>query len=415
MSIKINKAVLKKMEEIPDACGVYIFKSSDDKILYIGKAVSLRKRVRSHFRSSQYIKDAILMEKVADIDYIVCENEEQALLLEANLIKEKKPYYNVSLRDDKSYPYLLISADKFARISVARPKKLKKGEEKIGPFTSSRLLKKALIVVRKIFPYCSCKKPHRNCLYYHLKLCPGPEITSVSLKKYRENISSIKKIFSGQKRKLLKDLEKKMKKLADLQKYEEAAEVRDKILSLYSIYSGKREASELLLLQKLLNLKRIPFHIEAIDIASLSGKECCGSVVVFLDGKPHKASYRRYKIKLYQGINDYAMLSEVVLRRYRRLKEEKKQLPDLIVVDGGPGHTNTAYKVLRKLGLSIPLIGIAKKNEEIYFPYNSEPLKISSDNKALYLIQRIRDEAHRFAHSYHLLLREKVSRPQEGG
>ena len=355
----------KTLTSLPDSCGVYIMKSKKGDVLYIGKAASIRKRVPNHF-NVRATRGTILKNTVADIECIVCDTEEQALLLEASLIKEKKPKYNVALRDDKSYPYVVITKDKYSRIHIRRSTQVKGGIF-FGPFTNVKLLRKALHLIRKIFPYCSCKKPREGCLYYHLHLCPGPQITTISDGQYKENIDSICKILRGERKKLIEKLQAKMEHFVRVQQFEQAAKMRDQLVAVYSLYSGKRQVNELLMLKEALDLKKIPFIIEAIDISSLSGKEAGGSVVVFKDGIPDKNRYRRYRIKQVEGIDDYMMIAEVVKRRYSRVKEERMPLPELIIIDGGYGHVRTAKKQLDALGLKTSLIGIAKKNEEVWF------------------------------------------------
>lgn len=393
-----------KIEKLPDLCGVYILKGEKE-VLYIGKATSIRKRVISHFKGGS--KSLIFNEKVKDIDYILCDTEEQALLLEASLIKEEKPKYNVVLKDDKSYPYVVITQEKYPAIYVARPKKTK-NFTLFGPYPNVKLLKSALKLIRRIFPYRSCKNlPKKVCLYYHLNLCPGVCEEKIDEEEYKDIVDNIAKILSGERKILLKKLQEKMEKLAQEQKFEEASVYRDKLEALTKLYAGKSWGNEAIVLKEVLHLKRIPFIIEGIDISCIQGRQACGSVVVFKDGRPDKSNYRRYRIKMVKDIDDYKMIAEVVERRYRRLKEEKKELPDLIVIDGGRSHLSVALKVLKKLELEIPVISIAKKNEEIWLPSKKEPLRLPQDNIGLQLIQRVRNEAHRFAHQYHLLLRKK--------
>ena len=398
--------IKKIVDTLPDSCGVYIMKAKGGKILYIGKATSIKKRVLSHARSSS-AKAIILKNKVVDIEYMLCDTEEQALILEASLIKERKPQYNVSLRDDKSYPYVVITKDTCPRIYIRRLPKVNDGM-RFGPFTNVRLLKRALHLIRKIFPYCSCKKPRKGCLYQHLKVCPELQAGGGFLvDEYKENIDNICKVLSGSRKELVEKLGARMQKFVLRQQFEEAAKLRDQLVALYTLYSGKRQVNELLILKEVLNLKKIPFIIEAIDISSLFGKEAVGSVVVFRDGLPDKSSYRRYRIKQVEGIDDYRMIQEVVKRRYGRATREGWVLPQLIIIDGGYAHVRGAAEELNNLKLDIFIIGIAKKNEEIWFPRKRKPLVLSKDNSALHLLQRIRDEAHRFAHAYHLLRRKK--------
>jgi excinuclease ABC subunit C len=398
--------IKEKIKDLPDSCGVYIMKSETGEVLYIGKAVSIKKRVQSHFRSVDP-KTSLFTSKVRDIDYVHCDTEEQALLLEATLIRENKPKYNVELKDNKSYPYVLITDEPYPKVLIRRPTQIKKKGLLLGPYVNVGLLRKALKLIRAIFPYCSCPRPRKNCLYCHLNLCPCPGISDITVSRYKDNIDSICKILSGERRELIEKLQVQMKRLSLQAKFEEAALLRDRLVAVYSLYSGRRQAGELLTLKEALNLPKIPFVIEAIDISSLSGQEAAGSVVVFRDGIPDKNNYRRYRIKEIKGIDDFKMIAEVTRRRYRRQKEEGLNLPDLIIIDGGQAHVNVAKKELEGLSLDIPLIGIAKKNEEVWLPRTERPLALPRDNPALYLIQRIRNEAHRFAHRYHALLREK--------
>ena len=266
-------------------------------------------------------------------------------------------------------------------------------------------------MIRRIFPYCSCKHwPKTACLYYHLNLCPAPCVGEVSESGYKENIKGICKILKGERKELIGDLERKMKRLAQQKKFEEAGAVRDKILAIQNLYSGRGKTHELISLKEMLGLSVAPLVIEAIDISSLSGGGAAGSVVVFRSGIADKNSYRRYRIREAESRDDYAMIAEVVRRRYLRLLKEKKKLPDLVIIDGGKGHVERAKKELDKLKVSVSVVGIAKRNEEIWFPKGGskkERLVIPKDDICLHLIQRIRDEAHRFAHKYHLLCRKK--------
>jgi excinuclease ABC subunit C len=399
--------IKEKVKQLPDTYGVYIMKSKTGQTLYVGKATSLRKRVSSYFLSGVSAKTGALAENIADIEYVECTSEEQALILEAALIKEKKPKYNIALRDDKSYPYVEITADEFPRVFISRPK-LRTKSTLLGPYPKIGVLRSTLKLVRRIFPYCSCKgTPKRQCLYCHLKLCPAPFAGKISAPQYRENIKGIVRILKGEREELIRTLSERMASLSSEHRFEEAALLRDKISIVRSLYQGKGPTHELLALRDILKLPAIPLYIEAIDISSLAGKEATGSVVVFRNGIADNNSYRRYRIKEVSGIDDYACIAEVVRRRYRHLKEEIKPLPDLVIIDGGLGHVQRAKEELTHLTINVPLIGIAKRDEEIWFAHRAEPLVIAKNNPALKLIQRLRDEAHRFARKYHLLLRDK--------
>jgi len=393
---------------MPQAPGVYIMKSFKGEVLYVGKANSLKKRVNSYFHLTNSLKTAILLEKIADIEYIECVSPEQALVLEAALIKEKKPKYNISLRDNKSYPYVEITSEKFPRVFISRPK-LKNKSIFFGPYPKVKEIKTTLLLVRKIFPYRSCKAmPKSVCLFFHLGICPGPCIGKISSREYQETIiKSISRILKGERRSLIRGLKIKMNRLSQEKKFEAAAYLRDTLVTIKNLYSGSLKDHEIMSLKETLKLSSFPLYIEAVDISSLGDKDSVGSVVVFRDGVADKSSYRRFLIKNIQKRDDYAMIEEVMRRRYTRLKREAKTLPDLIVVDGGRTHAMRAESVIQGLNLSLPVIGIAKKNEEIWFPHKSSPLSISRSKSCLHLIQRIRDEAHRFAHSYQLLRRRR--------
>ncbi len=400
--------IKEEVKKLPDFCGVYIMKSRRGRVLYVGKANSLKKRVDSYFRVNISEKNRLLMDKVKKIEYIKCESPEQALILEAALIKEKKPKYNISLKDSKSYPYLAITQEKYPRIFILRPKE-KKGYSLFGPYTDTSSLKKALRVIRKIFPYCSCypARKKRLCLYNHLELCPGPCTGKITAARYNENIEGIKKILKGKRPELIFIYRKKMEKLASLRRFEEAAYLRNKIHALENIYSYQPKTHELIDLKRALGLPRLPLLIEAVDISALGKESAVGSVVVFRDAAFARKEYRRFLIERVKGIDDCARVAEVVFRRYRRQKKEKKPLPDLLLVDGGRGQIMSAKRCLDKLNLSFSLVGLAKKNEEIWLPGEPRPLILPKTSSALHLLQQVRDEAHRFARSYHLLLRRR--------
>lgn len=399
--------IRKKVKKLPLKPGVYIMKSKKGKILYVGKASSLRKRVSSYFSGSPDFKTDSLLKDVGDIDYIECNTPEQALVLEAALIKEKEPRYNISLKDNKSYPYIEITKEKFPRIFISRPKAKTKNLF-FGPYPQVKTLKSTLTLIRRVFPYRSCKRMSKDaCLFFHLKLCPAPCLGKISLSGYKANVQGICKILKGQRKKLIKELTIKMKKLAAGKKFEKAAFLRDKVLAINSLYESKPKVHEIIALKEILNLPQLPLVIETVDISFLGRSDCVGSVVVLRDGIPDKDNYRRFRIKTAKQRDDYDMIAEVLKRRYSRLIREKNRLPDLIIIDGGKGHLWRAYEELKVLGVSVPLIGIAKRNEEVWTVSKSTPLSIPRNNPGLYLIQRARDEAHRFAHAYGLVRRRK--------
>lgn len=401
--------IKKKIKGFPLGPGVYIMKSARGEVLYVGKASSLRKRVSSYFVSRNLPKTEALLNNAVRIDYIECENSHQALILEAALIKEKKPKYNVVLKDGKSYPYVEATSEAFPRIHICRPR-LKAGRLIFGPYTETKALKSALASIRRVFPFRSCANmPKVPCLFFHLKLCPAPCAGKISAAEYKSIIKSVCKILNGRRKELIRSLRLEMKNLAAQKNFEEAAKVRNKLLAVERLYKGRPGEHEILSLKEALNLSRLPLTIEAVDISSLGRNEAVGSLVTFKGGAADKSNYRRFLIKGVKGIDDYAMIAEVVRRRYSRLVKEKKKMPGLIIIDGGKGHLMSAYQELKALGRDIPIIGIAKRNEEIWLPFKGKPLVIPKNSPSLHLIQRARDEAHRFAHSY-LLYRRRIVR-----
>jgi len=399
-----------KISSVPEAAGVYLMKDSQGRVIYIGKAKSLKKRLSSYFGRDLAAKSMIMMSCVHEIEYRLTPTEALALLQEANLIHKYQPKYNISLRDDKSFPLVKITNEEFPVICITR-KKEEDGAHYFGPYTSAGLLKEALKIIRRYFPYRSCKKlPSKACIYYGIGLSPAPCIGKISKKDYARTLKNISLILDGRRDTLIKNLFKEMNLKAKNREFEAAAKIRDQInvLSVMrSTNAGFSGPDELEDLKALLKLTKLPERIEAFDISDISGKEATGSMVSFYKGMPDKNNYRRFRIKTVGGIDDYKMLSEVVQRRYSRLIAEKSPLPDLILIDGGRSHLLTAKKKLKHLGILIPLVSIAKKEENIYFREKRQPIKLKSDTPALNLIRRIRDEAHRFARAYHHVLRRK--------
>jgi excinuclease ABC subunit C len=409
-----NTNKLKKIiAKLPDAPGVYLFKDAQGKIIYIGKAKSLKKRVQSYFSRALDAKTQALVSKIADLEYRLTGSEAQAALLEASLIKANLPQYNIDLKDDKSFPWIRISGEDFPFVSIYRRKKRQKdsGALYFGPYTNVGVLRQAVKQMRRIFSFRSCKKmPRGACLYYRLKLCPAPCIQKISQAQYKEIINQISLFLDSRYEELVSGLSQKMQDLAGEQQYEEAAGLRDQISALGAFAQSPNSPqgiSELEDLQKLLKLKHLPQRIEAFDISNIFGKEATGSLVSFYRGFPDKDNYRRFRIKTVEGIDDYKMLREVIRRRYLRKALEKLPLPDLVLIDGGKAHLSVAGREIKKLGLGLPLLSIAKEKENIYSLNNAKPIRLESGRPALNLIRRIRDEAHRFAVSYHHILRRK--------
>jgi len=406
---------------LPEKSGVYIFKEENGKIVYIGKAKNLRQRIKQHLLSQSKLKD-----KKLKIDFILVESEFEGLLLEASLIKKYQPKYNVRLKDDKSPLYIKITEEKFPRVFPAR-----KNEGGYGPYPQAKTVRTILKFLRRIFPYRSCKKiPKKPCLYFHLKLCPGVCInqSEKDKKNYQKTIKHLKNLLERKSSKVIKELKKEMNKSAENEEFEKAREIRDKVSQIEWLIQKRHLVDEYLenpyLLEdirqrelkevkKILNLKKIPKRIEGFDISNILGGKASGGMVVFLDGEPEKSLYRRFKIKTEEKPNDIAMIKEVISRR---LKHKEWEMPNLILVDGGKGQVKGAMEILRLFRLKIPVVGLAKKLEILIFP-KIEPnesklkfkeIKLPNDSLALNLLKRIRDEAHRFAHLYHLKLRALV-------
>jgi len=408
--------IKEKLEVMPHSPGIYMMKDSKGEVLYIGKARDLSKRVSSYFQEHRprSARQMSLLGRVRDLDYIITASEEEALIYESNLIKEKKPKYNVELKDDKSFPFLKLTlSEKFPRLIIAR-KKVDDGSRYFGPYTRVKLLRSAVSVMKSIFPLRTCKKiPDEVCLSYHIGQCMGPCVKRISQNDYREIVEQLILFLEGKKTRLLKELTRSMNEEARRERFEEAAIIRNRIAALSEVpgkklreYSGWGDVA--VKLKRLLRLPRLPLKIEAFDVSNIRGKEATGSMVYFNNGKPDKTNYRKFKIKDVEGIDDYAMIQEIVRRRYKRLKEEGGPFPDLIIIDGGKGHLQTAYKELLRLNLRhVPIVSIAKEHERIYTLSSKTPLDINSDSQLLYFIQQIRDEAHRFALKYHHKLRKK--------
>lgn len=396
---------------LPERPGVYLMKDADGRILYVGKAVNLRKRVASYFQPSRphEPKTRILVRQIADLEVIQTGSEAEALLYEASLIKEHQPKYNVSLRDDKSYPLIKVTVqDQFPRVFVGRGPS-EPGVKEIGPFADATLLRQALRAVRRIFPFRVCRTlPTRPCLDYYMGLCAAPCAGKIGRDDYQTLLERVFRVLEGQKGQVLDDLARRMQAAAAARQYEEAAKLRDQIAALTELTLRPRRfiPSEALDdLRRLLRLPVLPRRIEGFDVSNIYGQSAVGSMVAFVDGQPDKTRYQRFKIQTVSGIDDYAMMREIVRRRY----DEPGTLPDLILIDGGKGHVAAAQEVADALGLTVPLVGIAKEFEHLFLPGRSEPIILPPTSRALHLLQRVRDEAHRFAIGYHRHLRGRAS------
>ncbi len=411
--------IKEKLAHLPNSPGVYLMKDGSGQVIYVGKARQLKKRVSSYFRSTGYqsSRTRALMEKVKDIDFVQTGSEAEALLLEHSLVKRYQPRYNVTLKDDKSYPLLKFTvSDEFPRLFITRRRKVD-GSIYYGPFTNARLLREAVKLLRRIFPTRSCRRlPKRVCLYYYIGQCPAPCVGKITSVDYGAIIEDLGLFLEQGRDRLIKDLVSQMEDASHKLEFERAQRFRDRIEALSRMVEAREAAVDLRggieELRELLGLVNAPQRIEAYDISTISGTLSVGARVTFVDGAPDKSDYRRFRIRGVVGIDDYRMMREVLRRSVLKSKEEAGALkPDLIIIDGGKAHLAQALVELKGLGWAkIPTIGIAKEFERIYLPQRLEPITLPPHSKALRLIQRVRDEAHRFAISYHRGLRKKVLR-----
>jgi len=533
-----------RINQIPTKPGVYFFKDEEGKIIYIGKAKQLRNRVRSYFQQSKHqsAKNISMIKHIVEVEWLVVRSEVEALLTEANLIKQHQPHYNVSLKDDKSFPYIRITKEPYPRVFITR-KIVRDGSKYFGPYTDVLHLRRSLKAVHKIFPVRSCDyfindetiytKKVSVCLDYHIKKCHGPCEGLVSEADYNEMIQQVIQFLQGRTKETETYIKDQMDEASADMRFEDAGMYRDQlhaigrfkvrqrkvtadfedrdvfalakeedygIAVIVRIRNGRITSREKISLRNLddsdavmieiivtrfylesdfipkeislpvepdnkdqviawlrekrggaiqlqvpqrgektkevrlafqnaklllgewminrkkrrelvpkmvnqlqddLQMKVPPRRIEAFDISHLGGTNTVASMVCFIDGKPRKSEYRKFKVKTVEGIDDFASMREIVFRRYKRVKEEGTGLPDLILIDGGKGQLSMAVSALRELGLDyLPIIGLAKRLEEVFVPGQSDAQSIHKQSPGLILLRRIRDEAHRFAITY---------------
>ncbi len=424
------------IKDFPVAPGLYFMKDSIGTVLYIGKAKNLRSRVLSYFQSSANIASsrgpriAEMLTKVKTVDFLQTESEVDAVLQEARLIKDIRPPYNADLTDGKTFPYLEITTrDQFP--SVCTTRKPKTNSRLFGPFANAGDLRSAIVVLQKIFKFRTCRleisstdekrRFFRPCLLYSIKQCTAPCGDKISRTDYRKIINDLANFLNSKRSVVIGRLKKQMAQASKAQNYEKAAMYRDRLRLIENLdkrgsvgkdvqpevfASDPAEALEKL--QKILDSSFPIRVIEGFDIAHIAGAETVGSLVRFIDGRPFKAGYRRYKIKTVKGIDDYACLKEVLLRRYRHAAAGEELWPDLVLIDGGIGQLHAAVDAFNQLNVKPPkLASIAKREEIIYIAGKDEPLKLPANNPVRKLFQYVRDEAHRFAQHYHHILRRK--------
>jgi excinuclease ABC subunit C len=496
---EFSKKILSRVEEAPRLPGCYLFKNKSGEILYVGKAKRISSRIKSYVNNFHSLEKRIqnMIVDADEIEFITVDSEVEALILENNLIKKYHPKYNILMRDDKSYLWVRFERVRkinqqiptrtsvyqdFPRITTTRNKK-DDGAEYFGPFPDTMPVKRILRRLRKLFPFRSTKHlvyqissdplqihtdNKKPCFYYHIGLCDGACAGLESKEHYVTKYNQIRKFFLGEKKDIVRNLEQELKKASKELRFEEAAEIRDKIEDIVYVTSkirldndtddvliqGMKKKLQDAALNNLVSQLEFPagtlevkdeFKIECYDISNIQGTNAVGSMVVMVDGKLMPELYRRFRIRRENSPNDFAMLQEVLTRRFRNVivendvddvsDEIKKKLktlkpdpsfsklPDLIIIDGGKGQLTSTYKILRSMGLHniIPITGLAKREEILYKltdqmkdehnQVNDSPLftevKLPKNSESLYLIQKLRDEAHRFAITYHRNLRSK--------
>jgi excinuclease ABC subunit C len=420
---------------LPHKTGVYIMRDASGEILYIGKANDLAKRVAQYFNpNKEVVKNQSLAPLIRRIDYVLCQSEREALLIERRLINENQPFFNVMWKDGKTYPYLKITMNEdFPRLLTTR-RKVRDGGEYFGPFPRVAPVKSLLRYLwkQRIFPLRPCRwdfseeKPLdprkiKACLYYHTRECPAPCALRISKSDYRTIAERAVLFFKGKYKDLKEGFEREMKSAAAALEYEKAAQMRDHMLALGLMGERIRvravEADEVgghlaasrsvTALQSALALRVPPVHVECFDISHFQGHQTVASMVCFVGGRPNRDHYRKFKIRDVSGIDDFKSMHEVVYRRYKRLQAEKAALPDLVLIDGGKGQLGAAQAALAELKLKIPLASLAKRIEEVFVPGRPDSLLLPIGSPELNLLQRLRDEAHRFGITYHRSLRDK--------
>ncbi len=386
-----------EIKNLPTSSGVYIFKDDSGKVIYVGKAANLKRRVSSYFHGKRDIKTAKLSQQVSSISFKKTDTVIEALIKEAQLIKEWKPAYNIKGKDDSSFLYVVITDEEYPRVLLRRGKEiLEKERVAFGPFVSSSNIRDALSIIRKIFPFHTHSQRELNrgkaCLYYEIGLCPGTCVGGVDKKQYKKDIKNIELFFKGGKNRIISNLKKEMAEESKKLNFERAEKIKRKIFAIEHI----RDTA--ISLQN--ESKKGDKRIEGYDISNISGTFAVGSMVVFRGNIADKKEYRKFKIRSVVG-GDTDMIREVLERRFKN----SWPLPHLIVIDGGVGQVNTVKEVLKENGLSIPVIGIAKGKDR---KGNRLVGKLISGVTKETLL-KIRDEAHRFAIKYHRKLIRKIS------
>ena len=454
-------ALHQKLRDVPHKPGVYVIRDRFAKIIYVGKARDLRRRLSNYFTPSSRnrvdLKTRALIDSAADYEWHLVKSDAEAVLFEGRLIKEWRPKYNISFRDDKRFLLVRVQlSDPIPRFELTRLRR-EDGARYFGPFANAGALRTSLQAIRKQFGLRSCRplepteRDFKHCLDHVIKNCSAPCVARISREDYRSRVGQACEVLEGKSREMTALLEEEMERAAEKLDFEKAASIRNLLKDLRETSKPMRRFTRKSLpnsinpqgdveeLQEALGMDRLPRSMECFDISNISDNHIVASMVRFRDGVPERESYRRYRITTTKGQNDFASMAEVIRRRYRRLLLEaakaspelsesqespadalerksrlhkrESPLPDLVIVDGGKGQLGMACRELQALGLhNQPVIGLAKEFEEIYRPGESVPVRLDKDSGALKLLQRIRDEAHRVANGYNeLLLRRRIS------
>lgn len=420
------------MQCLPDKPGVYLMRDEEQRILYVGKAKSLKNRVSSYFQASaahsQKIK--LLLEHVASIEYIETKSEVEALLLESQKIQELQPKYNSRQKDDKSYPYVVISKEAFPKVTIARAGECSPASEfkYYGPHVDAGGLRACFQLLQKIFKFRTCDlkipqgvpKKFRPCLLAAIGYCSAPCAARIGEEAYAREIALLERFLTGNHGEMIENLRRQMLRASGQLQFEEAARLRDQIQLMETLDHRPLAVdfaqgelikisphSSLEALQQLLRLAQIPKIIEGVDISHHGGREAVGALVTFSDGIPCPEGYRRYKIQGSNTEDDCAMLAEILHRRFCN-QDKDRRIPDLLLVDGGKSQLRAVVRELRDCGIELrAIIALAKKEEEIYVPGKRKPLNVPKNSLVHRLLCHVRDEAHRFAQSYHHHLKRK--------
>ena len=447
--MKIPQKIAEKLKTLPNSPGVYFHRSKTGEVIYVGKAAVLKNRVRQYFQNARVRdpKTDALVAEVADIEWITVETELDALFLESELIKRYKPRYNILLRDDKSQIFVRVNMkDYYPYISFTR-QPMDDNADYYGPYYNGWAVKKALRFLRKVFPYSThVIMPKRVCLQYHLGLCPGVEEQKISSSEYKQTLRKLIRYLKGERQAIMREIETEMKIAAKHHEFERAAILRNQLHNLKElqrqIIFRDREFVDiskdhaLAELTNLLGLKEVPRRIEGYDISHMSGTNNVASMVVATNGLADKSEYRKFQMRI-PGNNDFAHMNEVIMRRFAK-KHSDWPTPNLLLIDGGKGQLGAALAALESHGVHIPAVGLAKREEEIVvhktrsnvlvnqtaldgwktegnplnkpLVYESEDfiiIRLPKNSHIVKLLQRIRDESHRFAVSYHSTLKRK--------